>query len=83
MAETADPRRRDYFKPDFFNGIGQNRKLGIPRDERPLSAESGLRLARSHKLFQENCRLTHPSELRLARNASGTTANDDNAAFGE
>jgi len=25
VAETAHPRRRDYFKPDFFNGIGQNR----------------------------------------------------------
>jgi len=25
-AATADPRRCDYFKPDFFNGIGQNRK---------------------------------------------------------
>jgi hypothetical protein len=22
VAETAHPRRRDYFKPDFFNGIG-------------------------------------------------------------
>jgi hypothetical protein len=27
-ASTTDPRRCDYFKPDFFNGIGQNRKLG-------------------------------------------------------
>jgi len=26
VAETADPRRRDYFKPDFFNGIGHDRK---------------------------------------------------------
>jgi len=26
LAATADPRRCDYFKPDFFNGIGQNRK---------------------------------------------------------
>jgi hypothetical protein len=23
VAATADPRHRDYFKPDFFNGIGQ------------------------------------------------------------
>jgi len=23
VAATADPRNRDYFKPDFFNGIGQ------------------------------------------------------------
>jgi len=29
VAATADPRHRDYFKPDFFNGIGQNRKPPI------------------------------------------------------
>jgi hypothetical protein len=23
VAATADPRHRDYFKPDFFNTIGQ------------------------------------------------------------
>jgi hypothetical protein len=27
VAAIADPRPRDYSKPDFFNGIGQNRKL--------------------------------------------------------
>jgi hypothetical protein len=26
VVATADLHRRDYFKPDFFNGIGQNRK---------------------------------------------------------
>jgi hypothetical protein len=30
-ASIADPRRCDYFKPDFFNGIGQNRKLGMSK----------------------------------------------------
>jgi hypothetical protein len=24
---TPDPGRRDYFKPDFFNGIGHNQSI--------------------------------------------------------
>jgi hypothetical protein len=27
VVATADLHRRDYFKPDFFNGIEQNRAL--------------------------------------------------------
>jgi hypothetical protein len=27
-AATAEPRRCDYFKPDFFNGIGHQYALG-------------------------------------------------------
>jgi hypothetical protein len=29
-AATAEPRRCDYFKPDFFNGIGQEFALAAP-----------------------------------------------------
>jgi hypothetical protein len=28
VVATTDPHRRDYFKPDFFNGIGQFLSLG-------------------------------------------------------
>jgi hypothetical protein len=45
VAETADPRRRDYFKPDFFNGIGQIQSLDRGRaDDR---FQSGRSMARS------------------------------------
>jgi hypothetical protein len=30
VAETAHPRRRDYFKPDFFNGIGHEERFPQP-----------------------------------------------------
>jgi hypothetical protein len=33
VAATADPRHRDYFKPDFFNGIGRERKPEHGRGE--------------------------------------------------
>jgi hypothetical protein len=31
VAATADPRHRDYFKPDFFNGIGQNEPTAVKK----------------------------------------------------
>jgi hypothetical protein len=53
VAETAHPRRRDYFKPDFFNGIGQNRKLGM--------SKLGFRLAPKPDLGPAVVRLPHPT----------------------
>ena len=39
MVATVDPHRRDYFKPDFFNGIGQDDAFPPLTLEHPVSVQ--------------------------------------------